>query len=144
MIIGGREHIHEEEQQTLIRSIRFEHTDNLLGIKALDIGNRDLGTQLSVLSVGLHKLVQAGDELIRLNSCKELNHDFLSDGVRVQHDSLAVIDACIVLKSTSVQTYLFTELSNRCLVVVSEHIQLENTFCHVWLLLEVNPEKLCL
>ena len=49
----------------------------------------------------------------------------------VEHNSLAVLNICVVLESSSVESNLFTHFSDTFFVVVGEQIQLEDALCNI-------------
>jgi len=102
VVLGVGQHVHQEEQQAFVGTERLENGDNLLRVVLGNVGDGDLGTKLSVLAVGAHQLIETNDEFVLLDTAEELQHDFLRDGVRVQHHSLAVVDANVVLKGAAI------------------------------------------
>lgn len=62
----------------------------------------------------------------------------------VEHDSLSILNACVVLKSATIETSLFTESGNSFTIVVGEAVHLENTFSNIWGTHKVDLEELSL
>ena len=51
--------------------------------------------------------------------------------MRVEHDSMRILDILSVLKSTTVETNLLTQLCNAFAVKVCKEIQLEDAFSNL-------------
>jgi hypothetical protein len=59
----------------------------------------------------------------------------------VDHYSLCVLEACVVLEGSSIEACLLAEFGNSLLVVVGESVELEDTFSHIWSTHQVDLEK---
>ena len=62
----------------------------------------------------------------------------------IEHDSLSILNACVVLKSATIETSLLTESGNSFTIVVGEAIHLEDTFSNIWGTHKVDLEELSL
>jgi hypothetical protein len=62
----------------------------------------------------------------------------------VKHDSLGILNACVVLKSATIEASLLTESGDSLTIVVGEAVHLEDTFSNIWGTHQVDLEELCL
>ena len=60
----------------------------------------------------------------------------------VQHDTLGILDASVVLQSTTIEASLLAETSDSLTVVVGELVHLEDTFSNIGSAHKVNFEEL--
>jgi hypothetical protein len=59
----------------------------------------------------------------------------------VEHDSLSILNACVVLKSATIETSLFTESRDSLTIIVGEAAHLEYTFGNIWGTHQVDLEE---
>jgi hypothetical protein len=62
----------------------------------------------------------------------------------VEHDSLSILNARVVLKSTTIETSLFTESGDSLTIVVGEAVHLEDAFSNIRGTHQVDLEELSL
>jgi len=62
----------------------------------------------------------------------------------VEHDSLSILNACVVLKSATIESSLLTESGDPLTIVVGEAVHLEDTLGNIWGTHEVDLEELSL
>jgi hypothetical protein len=62
----------------------------------------------------------------------------------VEHDSLSILNARVVLKSATIETSLFTESGDSLTIVVGEAVHLEDTFSNIRGTHQVDLEELSL
>ena len=62
----------------------------------------------------------------------------------VEHDSLGILNACVVLKSATIKTSLFTESGNSLPIIMGEATHLKDSFRNIWGTHQVNLEELSL
>ena len=62
----------------------------------------------------------------------------------VKHDPLSILNACVVLKSTTIEASLLAQSGNSLTIVVGEAVHLEDTFSDIWGTHQVNLEELSL
>ena len=88
--------------------------------------------------------MQASNTVLLVKSLEELNHNFLWDGMGIQHDPSSILGIGVVLQSSTVESNLLAHFGNALLIVVSEKIELEDTLGNVRSRHQINLKKLCL
>lgn len=118
--------------------------NGLLGVDLISEFDTDLRTKLTISPVRPQQVVHALERLIFIKLLKELEHNFLANGMGVEHDLATGSNIGSVLESTAVQTNLRAEQSNALLIELSEKVQLENAFSDLGSGHQVDLEKLSL
>jgi hypothetical protein len=131
LVFGVRQNIHQVVDESIVCSKVLQNRNDGIGVDLLGILDGDLSDQLSILSVGLHQLVEAVEDLILFNPAKEVEHGLLRNDVGVEHHALGILHTRVVLEGASIQGNLFAHLGDLILVVVCENVQLEDSLSDV-------------
>lgn len=86
--------------------------------------------------------MHALESIILTQLAEIFNQLVLRDSMGVQHDSLGVLHAGIVLQSSTIETDLLTELGHSLPVEVGEQVELEDPFSHIWSTHQVDFKEL--
>mmetsp|Transcript_30631 Transcript_30631/g.49135 ORF Transcript_30631/g.49135 Transcript_30631/m.49135 type:complete len:331 (+) Transcript_30631:1972-2964(+) len=132
----------EEIEDALVRAEAFEHLYNLHGPNLLVVLDGHLHGHLQVLPVVAHEVVEALQGRLWGELREVLDEELWRHLVRMHHDALHVGAVAVMLHGPLHQPSLLTELANVGLVVMGEHVHLQDGLSHLGRLLEVHGQQL--
>ena len=123
----------KEVEETFETLEGLKHINEVLGGELLVVFGGDLDTHLQVLvDVGLHHGLQTLQGVVhRQGPKKVVDEPVRIEHVRVDHSTLDVVDVRVVLQGALQEPRLLTQLSDVCLILVSEHLVAHDSICHL-------------
>ena len=122
----------KEVEETFEALEGLKHINEVLGGELLVILGGNLDAHLQVLAdVGLHHGLQTLHGVLHGQGPKVVDEPVRIEHVRVDHSTLDVVDVRVVLQGALQEPRFLTQLSDVCLIVVSEHLVVHDSICHL-------------
>mmetsp|Transcript_30973 Transcript_30973/g.78949 ORF Transcript_30973/g.78949 Transcript_30973/m.78949 type:complete len:311 (-) Transcript_30973:1270-2202(-) len=139
---AGRQNRTEEVERAFVGAECIEHLDDLDGADLLVVLDGHLDNHVEVLAVVPHEVMQALQANFGRHLPEVLLQELRGHRVGVEQNALQVAWVLVVLEGPLVEAGLLAELADVRLVIVGEHVHLQDGLRDLRRLLQVHGEQL--